>query len=156
MDIPYKTLVSSLTEQTSQVTDADFLASISGKNLLVYFYPRDNTPGCTTQGMDFSSAAKQFAKHNTAVVGISRDSLASHEKFIHKRELTIPLIADTQSLISKSFGVLKSIAAVIRLERATFYFNADGKLLHTWRKVKAAGHVKEVLVWLEENRDTIT
>lgn len=125
------------------------LSDLKGQAVVVYFYPRDNTPGCTRQGEGFRDHYEAFARHNCRIVGISRDSLASHEKFSAKYEFPFPLIADADETLCRQFDVIKEKnmygKKVMGVERSTFLYDADGKLVKEWRKVKVPGHVEEVL-----------
>ncbi|MRD55646.1 redoxin domain-containing protein [Betaproteobacteria bacterium LSUCC0115] len=125
------------------------LSAYVGHQLVVYFYPKDDTPGCTIEGQDFSAAHPDFLAAGTQVIGVSRDSLASHEKFIAKYGLTIALVADTDESLCKAFDVIKTKnmygKQVLGIERSTFLFDAKGSLAKAWRGVKVPGHVEEVL-----------
>jgi peroxiredoxin Q/BCP len=122
---------------------------LRGKWLVLYFYPKDATPGCTTEGCDFRDNDKSFAFLNTDVFGISRDSLASHEKFKMKENFPFELISDADEELCRSFDVIKMKSMygkeVRGIERSTFIIDPDGYLRHIWRKVKVLGHVDEVL-----------
>ena len=124
------------------------LASPGGK-LVLYFYPKDDTSGCTREAQDFTEMAADFAAAGTKVVGVSRDEMKKHDKFIAKYDLAVPLAADTDGGISDAFGtwVEKSMYGrkYMGMERATFLIGADGKLIREWRKVKVPGHAAEVL-----------
>lgn len=132
-------------------TSADIkdFASLKGENLVIYFYPKDNTKGCTQESLDFASQYKTFLKHNTNIIGISRDSLASHEKFRQKHTLPFALIADTDEKLCKAFNVIQEKnmygKKVMGIERSTFLIDKKGIVRHIWRKVKVQDHVKEVL-----------
>ncbi|MEE4331361.1 MAG: peroxiredoxin [Wenzhouxiangella sp.] len=125
------------------------LSEFKGKPLVVYFYPRDNTPGCTRQGQDFRDHHAEFEKLGCRIVGVSRDKVASHEKFAAKHEFPFPLLADTDETLCREFDVIKEKnmygKQVMGIERSTFLFGADGKLAREWRKVRVPGHVEEVL-----------
>ncbi len=120
-----------------------------GGPVVLYFYPKDDTSGCTRQAQDFTALAAQFEAANVPVVGISRDAMAKHEKFIGKYELTVPLVADEDGSISDAFGtwVQKSMYGrkYMGMERSTFLVGDDGTVLQAWRKVKVPGHAAEVL-----------
>ena len=120
-----------------------------GQPLVLYFYPKDDTSGCTREAQDFTALAPQFAKAGVKVVGVSRDSMKSHEKFIGKYGLAVPLISDDDGRISDAFGtwVEKSMYGrkYMGMERATYLIGADGRVLKAWRKVKVPGHAEEVL-----------
>ena len=120
-----------------------------GQPLVLYFYPKDDTSGCTLEAQDFTRLAPDFAKAGVKVVGLSRDPMKKHEKFIAKYDLAVPLIADEDGKISDAFGtwVEKSMYGrkYMGMERATYLIDADGKVLKAWRKVKVPGHAEEVL-----------
>ena len=124
------------------------LASPGGK-LVLYFYPKDDTSGCTREAQDFTAMAADFAAAGTKVVGVSRDEMKRHDKFIAKYDLAVPLAADTDGAISDAFGTWTEKSMYGRkymgMERATFLIGADGKVIREWRKVKVPGHAAEVL-----------
>lgn len=125
------------------------LSAYRGHKLVIYFYPKDDTPGCTLEGQDFSKRHKDFLAAKTQVVGVSRDSLASHEKFCSKYGLSINLVSDTDEALCKAFDVIKEKnmygKKVLGIERSTFLVDAKGIIRRQWRGVKVAGHVDEVL-----------
>lgn len=125
------------------------LSAYRGKPLVLYFYPKDDTPGCTREAQDFTTLAADFASAGVAVVGVSRDSAKSHDKFAAKYDLAIPLASDADGAISDAFGtwVEKSMygRSYMGMERATFLIAADGTVARVWRKVKVPGHAAEVL-----------
>lgn len=125
------------------------LADFAGHNLVIYFYPKDSTPGCTVEGTDFSALHSQFLAADTQVVGASRDSLKSHQSFIEKQGLTITLISDGDESLCKAFEVIKEKnmygKQVMGIERSTFLIDAKGVLRKAWRGVKVPGHAQEVL-----------
>lgn len=125
------------------------LSDYRGKNVVLYFYPKDMTPGCTTESCDFRDFNGEFAKLDTVVLGISADDLKSHNKFIAKYELPFLLLADTEQVVCNQFGVwqLKKMYGkeYFGIERSTFLINKDGEIAREWRKVKVDGHVQEVL-----------
>lgn len=125
------------------------LAARRGKPLVLYFYPKDNTPGCTTEAMQFRDLHPDFVAAGCAVVGVSRDSLKSHEGFKAKLGLPFDLIADTDEAVCRLFDVIKSKnmygKQVLGVERSTFLIDAAGVLRREWRKLKADGHAAEVL-----------
>ena len=129
------------------------LADAAGKYLILYFYPKDDTPGCTKEAIGFSEASAAFDAQNAMVVGVSRDTVKKHDKFVGKYDLRIPLISDQEGSLCEAFGtwVEKSMygKSYMGIERATFLISPDGKVLHIWRKVKVPGHVKEVLAHLQ-------
>ena len=120
-----------------------------GKKLVLYFYPKDNTPGCTTEGADFRDHHKEFAKAGCSVYGISRDSLKSHEGFKARMKFPFELLSDEDESACKLFGVIKMKNMYGRkvrgIERSTFVVDAKGVLAREWRGVKVPGHVQEVL-----------
>jgi peroxiredoxin Q/BCP len=125
------------------------LSALKGKKVVLYFYPKDNTPGCTTEGCDFAAAHKKFDKAGAVILGISRDSLKSHENFKAKMGFPFELISDPDEKLCDAFGVMKMKnmygKQVRGIERSTFVIDAEGKLRHEWRGVKVPGHVAEVL-----------
>jgi peroxiredoxin Q/BCP len=127
------------------ITDRD----LRGEAAILYFYPKDSTPGCTTEACDFRDALPRFSRAKAKVYGISRDNLASHEKFARKYELPFPLISDEDGSMCESFGtwVEKSLYGrkYMGVERATFLIDAEGVIQGIWRKVKVSGHVDAVL-----------
>ena len=128
------------------------LADYRGKNLVIYFYPKDNTPGCTTESMRFRDLHPDFRAANTEIFGVSRDSLRSHEGFKAKLELPFELISDPEEALCNQFGVMKIKAMygkkVRGIERSTFVIDAAGKLVKEWRGVKVPGHADEVLEYV--------
>ena len=120
-----------------------------GQPLVLYFYPKDDTSGCTREAQDFTALAPEFKKAGLKVIGVSRDSMKSHEKFIGKYDLAVPLISDQDGRISDAFGtwVQKSMYGrkYMGMERSTFLIAPDGRVLKAWRKVKVPGHAEEVL-----------
>jgi len=120
-----------------------------GKPLVLYFYPKDDTSGCTREAQDFTALAGDYAKAGVKVIGVSRDPMKSHEKFIGKYSLAVPLVSDQDGRISEAFGtwVEKSMYGrkYMGMERATFLIGADGRVLKAWRKVKVPKHAEEVL-----------
>ena len=129
------------------------LSQYAGKTLVIYFYPKDNTPGCTTQGMQFRDHYADFKAHNCEVFGVSRDSLKSHESFKAKFSFPFELIADTEELACGIFGVMKMKnmygKQVRGVERSTFIIDKNGMLVREWRGVKVDGHVSEVLDFIK-------
>ena len=127
--------------------------SAPGGLLVLYFYPKDDTSGCTREAQDFTALAAQFAKAGVRVVGVSRDPMAKHEKFIGKYGLAVPLASDEDGRISDAFGtwVQKSMYGrkYMGMERATFLIRGDGRVVREWRKVKVPGHAAEVLAAAE-------
>lgn len=125
------------------------LKDLEGKKIVLYFYPKDSTPGCTTEGLEFSKLIKDFRKQKTEVFGISRDSLKSHDNFKCKQDFQFDLLSDSDELACGIFDVIKEKnmygKKVLGIERSTFLIGEDGTLLQEWRKVKAQGHAQEVL-----------
>jgi len=125
------------------------LKDLRGQNVVLYFYPKDNTPGCTTEGQDFRGLHAKFKRHNTLILGVSRDSLTSHEKFRSKQGFPFDLISDPDEVLCKKFGVIKQKTLYGRkfmgIERSTFLIDTEGKLRKEWRKVKVKDHAVEVL-----------
>ena len=123
--------------------------SSPGEPLVLYFYPKDDTSGCTREAQDFTELASAFKKAGAKVVGVSRDPMKKHEKFISKYDLGVPLASDEDGSISEAFGtwVEKSMYGrkYMGMERSTFLIGADGRVLKEWRKVKVPGHAEEVL-----------
>ena len=119
------------------------------KNVVIYFYPKDNTPGCTTEGQDFRDHYRKFTSRKTVILGVSRDSLKTHENFRAKHEFPFDLISDPDEKLCKLFDVIKMKnmygKKVLGIERSTFLIDKDGVLRNEWRKVKVKGHVEEVL-----------
>ena len=120
-----------------------------GEPLVLYFYPKDDTSGCTREAQDFTALAGDFKKAGVKVIGVSRDPMKSHEKFIGKYDLAVPLVSDEDGKISDAFGtwVQKSMYGrkYMGMERSTFLIGPDGRVLEAWRKVKVPGHAEEVL-----------
>ncbi len=129
------------------------LSSYQGKTLILYFYPKDNTPGCTTQGMQFRDSYAEFKAANAEIVGVSRDSLKSHENFKAKFNFPFELLADTEELACGIFGVMKMKnmygKQVRGVERSTFIIDKNGVLVHAWRGIKVDGHALEVLNFIK-------
>jgi thioredoxin-dependent peroxiredoxin len=135
---------------TASSTAGEFrLSQLRGRIAVLYFYPKDNTPGCTTESNDFAAADRRFAAAGAVVVGVSRDSLASHERFRARFELPFVLLSDPEEALCALFGVMKQKnmygKSVRGIERSTFVIDAQGLLRHEWRGVKVPGHVDEVL-----------
>ena len=130
------------------------LSDYKGENLVLYFYPKDSTPGCTTEGQDFRDSHRKFRARNTRIFGISRDGLKSHENFKAKQEFPFELLSDSEEKACQLFDVIKEKnmygKKVLGIERSTFLIDADGKLRKEWRKVKVPGHVEEVLEAVKE------
>ncbi|HSF71451.1 MAG TPA: peroxiredoxin [Methylotenera sp.] len=129
------------------------LSDYIGKTLVIYFYPKDNTPGCTTQGMQFRDNYAEFQALNTEIFGVSRDSLKSHENFKAKFTFPFELLADTEEVACSIFGVMKMKnmygKQVRGVERSTFVIDKNGVLIKEWRGVKVDGHAQEVLNFIQ-------
>lgn len=125
------------------------LKTLRGKNVVLYFYPKDSTPGCTLEGQDFRDLHSQFKRQKTVIFGVSRDSLASHEKFKAKQSFPFELISDPDEKLCRKFDVIQEKTLYGRkfmgVERSTFLIDAEGKLRGEWRKVKVKGHAQAVL-----------
>jgi len=125
-----------------------------GKKLVIYFYPKDSTPGCTTQGQDFRDNFKSFKKLNTEILGVSRDSVKSHENFKLKQSFPFELLSDPDEKMCKAFDVMKMKSMYgkqyMGVDRSTFLIDEKGRVIKEWRSVKVKGHVKEVLSLVKE------
>ncbi len=141
---------SATNELTGNLTD--FL----GKWVILYFYPKDSTPGCTTEGRDFTAHHAEFESLNAKVFGISKDSLKSHHRFKEKEGFSFELISDEEEALCKVFDVIKQKSmygkTYMGIERSTFLINPQGQVVHEWRNVKVPGHVKEVLETLKQHQ----
>ena len=136
---------------TLPVTGGDkvTLSALQGSPVILFFYPRDDTPGCTKESIGFSEHLATFEAAGAKVFGLSRDTMAKHDKFTAKHDLTVPLLSDEEGTVTEAYGVWveknmygkKSMG----IERATYLIGADGNIAHIWRKVKVPGHVEEVL-----------
>ncbi len=125
------------------------LSELKGKNIVLYFYPKDSTPGCTLEGQDFRDNIRKFSSRNTRILGVSRDKLSSHEKFKEKQKFPFDLISDEDETLCTLFDVIKEKNMYgkkhMGIERSTFLIDEKGILQNEWRKVKVKGHVDEVL-----------
>ncbi len=125
------------------------LSELKGKNVVIYFYPKDSTPGCTLEGQDFRDNIEAFSEHNTVILGVSRDNIKSHEKFKSKQSFPFDLLSDEAEELCSLFDVIKEKnmygKKVMGIERSTFLLDETGKLRNEWRKVKVKGHVEQVL-----------
>jgi peroxiredoxin Q/BCP len=144
------TLDKKVPDFTAAATDGEFkLSAMKGRTVVLYFYPKDNTPGCTTEGQDFAAHHAAFKKAGAVIVGVSRDSLKSHAGFKEKMGFPFELISDPEEALCELFGVMKMKnmygKQVRGIERSTFLIDGDGKLRREWRGVKVPGHVDEVL-----------
>jgi thioredoxin-dependent peroxiredoxin len=139
---------------SAPATGGEFtLGALAGKVLVLYFYPKDNTPGCTTEAQQFSALSAEFAQANAVIVGVSRDSLKSHENFTAKQQIPYSLISDPDETVCERFGVMKlknMYGKQVRgIERSTFVIDAQGTLVREWRGVKVPGHAAEVLAFVQ-------
>ncbi len=139
---------------TAAATGGDFtLSAHRGKTVVLYFYPKDDTPGCTTEGRDFAASNAQFRNANAVVVGVSRDSVKSHERFKAKMQFPFELISDPDEKLCELFGVMKMKNMYGRqvrgVERSTFVIDGSGKLRKEWRGVKVPNHVDQVLAFTQ-------
>lgn len=129
------------------------LSEFRGKMVVLYFYPRDLTPGCTTEACDFRDYSPEFEKLNTVIIGISRDPIKKHQKFAEKYQLPFLLLSDEDGTVCEQYGVLKEKnmfgRKVIGIERTTFVIDAAGKIAKIYRKVRVKGHVQEVLSFVK-------
>jgi peroxiredoxin Q/BCP len=129
------------------------LSNQEGRTLVLYFYPKDNTPGCTTEGVDFAQSHLKFKRAGAVVAGVSRDSLKSHEGFKAKMKFPFELISDADERLCELFGVIKMKnmygKKVRGIERSTFVIDGSGKLRREWRAVKVSNHVDEVLAYVQ-------
>ena len=136
-------------EENEQISLEDF----RGKYLVIYFYPKDKTSGCTVESQNFRDLFKDFQKLNCYIIGVSRDSLKSHKSFIEKESLNFPLISDSEEEMCNAYGVMKEKSMYGRkymgIERSTFLIGPDGKLIKEWRNVKVPGHAQEVIEHLQ-------
>ncbi|WP_196138178.1 peroxiredoxin [Aliikangiella sp. G2MR2-5] len=125
------------------------LSKLKGNNVIVYFYPKDSTPGCTTEGQNFRDLYKEFVDMDCLIFGVSRDSIKSHERFKEKQEFPFDLLSDPEEKLCKKFDVIKLKKLYgkeyLGVDRSTFLFDKTGKLTNEWRKVRVKGHVDEVL-----------
>ena len=125
------------------------LSSFTAKYIIIYFYPKDSTPGCTNEGIDFKENISKFKNMNVEIFGVSRDTIESHEKFKTKYSFPFELLSDPEETACNLFGVIKMKnmygKKVRGIERSTFLINPEGKLIHEWRGVKVNGHINEIL-----------
>lgn len=130
------------------------LKQLKGKNVVLYFYPKDSTPGCTTEGQNFRDLYPEFQKHDTEILGVSRDGIKAHENFKTKQDFPFELLSDKEETLCQLFDVIKEKnmygKKVMGIERSTFLIDAKGVLRREWRKVKVKGHVDEVLEAVKE------
>ena len=125
------------------------LSDFIGKYIVIYFYPKDSTPGCTNEGIDFKENISKFKKMNVEIFGVSRDTIKSHENFKAKYNFPFELLSDNEEIACNLFGVIKMKnmygKKVRGIERSTFLLSPEGKLMHEWRGVKVNGHIEEIL-----------
>lgn len=130
------------------------LKDLAGKKVVLYFYPKDSTPGCTTEGKNFRDAKAKFTRQNTVILGVSRDSIKKHENFKAKQNFNFDLLSDEDESLCKQFDVIKLKKLYGReymgVDRSTFLIDEDGVLVREWRGVKVKGHVEEVLAACKE------
>ena len=147
---PYQAPSVVLPNETGKIID---LKNFRPNTIILFFYPRDNTSGCTREAKDFTENLKLFNKTKVTVIGVSKDSIESHEKFIKKQDLAITLLSDQDGSACEDFGVWKEKSmygkTYMGIERSTFIINGQGLIIKEWRKVKVNGHVKEVLEVIE-------
>jgi len=152
MTISIGDLIPDLTVATTK-NEALKLRDLKGKNLILYFYPKDNTPGCTTQGQNFRDHYQTFLDANTEILGVSRESIRSHNNFINKHEFPFDLISDPEEVLCNAMDVIKEKnmygKKYMGIERSTFIFDTNGKLIHEVRKVKVKTHVDEMLSFIQ-------
>ncbi|MDM5335144.1 thioredoxin-dependent thiol peroxidase [Ureibacillus composti] len=141
-----------LNEKDEQVSLSDF----KGKKVVLYFYPKDMTPGCTTEACDFRDQYKNFSELNAVILGVSPDTAAKHTKFIDKYGLPFSLLVDEDHAVAEKYGVwvLKKMYGreFMGIERSTFLINEEGTVIKEWRKVKVKDHIEEVLTFLREGK----
>jgi len=132
------------------LSNKDFI----GQNLVIYFYPKDSTPGCTTEGLNFTDNHEKFKKLNTEIIGVSRESIKSHENFKLKQSFPFELLSDPDEKVCNAFDVMKLKSMYgrqyIGIDRSTFLINTEGKIIKEWRTVKVKGHVDEVLAAVKD------
>lgn len=132
------------------------LADYAGQWLVLYFYPKDSTPGCTTEGLEFNALLAQFKRNGAAVLGVSRDSVRSHDNFCARQGFRFSLVSDADEKLCQAFGVIREKnmygRKVLGIERSTFLIAPDGRVARAWRGVKVAGHAQAVLDALKEAR----
>ena len=130
------------------------LSELKGKNVVLYFYPKDDTPGCTIEAQDFARKIKEFEKRDCIVLGISKDDIQSHCRFIEKYDLSFNLLADEDAQVCELYGVIKEKSMFgkkyMGIDRSTYLIDKMGKIVEIWRSVKVNGHVEEVLARLSK------
>lgn len=131
------------------------LGDYAGKWLVLYFYPKDSTPGCTTEGLDFNALLPELEQLNATVLGVSRDSVKSHDNFCAKQGFRFPLVSDTDETLCRAFDVIKEKnmygRKVMGIERSTFLIDPQGRIAAAWRKVRVPGHAQAVLEALKQH-----
>jgi peroxiredoxin Q/BCP len=131
------------------------LSDFRGKYVVLYFYPKDLTPACTTQACDFRDRYEEFSDLDTVIIGVSTDPVKRHEKFIEKYNLPFILLPDEDHAISELYGVWKQKSmygkTYMGIERSSFVIDKDGRLIQEWRKIKVAGHISNVLTYIQEH-----
>ena len=136
--------------------DSAKLTDYAGQWLVLYFYPKDSTPGCTTEGLDFNALLPKFKRLQASVLGVSRDSVKSHDNFCAKQGFKFPLVSDADEQLCQAFGVIKEKnmygRKVMGVERSTFLIAPDGRVAREWRGVKVPGHAEAVLEALKQER----
>ncbi len=136
--------------------DSAKLTDFAGQWLVLYFYPKDSTPGCTTEGLDFNALLPKFKRLQASVLGVSRDSVKSHDNFCAKQGFKFPLVSDADEQLCEAFGVIKEKnmygRKVMGVERSTFLIAPDGRVAREWRGVKVPGHAEAVLEALKQER----
>lgn len=132
------------------------LADHAGRWLVLYFYPKDSTPGCTTEGLDFNALLPEFDALDAGVMGVSRDSVKSHDNFCAKQGFRFPLVSDADEALCRAFDVIREKnmygRKVMGIERSTFLIDPEGRVARAWRKVRVSGHADAVLEALKEAR----
>ena len=135
--------------------DSVTLSALQGKAVVLFFYPRDNTPGCTKEAIGFSADKEAFEAAGALVFGISKDDMASHDKFVTKQSLTVPLLSDAEGTTCEDYGVWKEKSMYgkkfMGIERTTVLIDAEGKIAQIWPKVKVPGHVEAVLAAVKDS-----
>ena len=136
--------------------DTATLADYAGAWLVLYFYPKDSTPGCTTEGLDFNALLPKFKKLNATVLGVSRDSVKSHDNFCAKQGFRFPLVSDADEALCRAFDVIREKnmygRKVMGIERSTFLIDPEGRVARAWRKLRVPGHADAVLEALKQAR----
>ena len=136
--------------------DTATLADYAGAWVVLYFYPKDSTPGCTTEGLDFNALLPKFKKLNATVLGVSRDSVKSHDNFCAKQGFRFPLVSDADEALCRAFDVIREKnmygRKVMGIERSTFLIDPEGRVARAWRKLRVPGHADAVLEALKQAR----